>query len=166
MWVNTEIKDFANADTRLCNVWSREYGENLFRMDVSRNLIMMPCCGCDKLCLSKIFLISKMIAVSGQRSIVSDLCKGKQRTFHLLHCHSLKSCQLGLEKAHHLESPGQYLSGQLLESKMISISVFFSLPSPRFPTIHNQMNTKHADLWHPSSSITYRVGTRMHVFVF
>lgn len=27
MWVNTEIKDFANADTRLCNVWSREYGE-------------------------------------------------------------------------------------------------------------------------------------------
>lgn len=33
--------------------------KNLFRMDVSRNIIMMPCCGWDKLCLSKIFLISK-----------------------------------------------------------------------------------------------------------
>lgn len=80
MRVNTKMKDFANTDTGLRNVLSREYGENLFRMDVSRN-IMIPCCGWDKLCLSKIFLISKIIAVSGQRSIVSYLCKGKQRKF-------------------------------------------------------------------------------------
>lgn len=48
-------------------------------MDVSRNIIMSLGCGCGKLYLNKILIISKIIAVSGQRSILSDLSEGKQK---------------------------------------------------------------------------------------